>query len=575
VESIDFKFDRILKRNTAVGTQAGYSNTSGGITAVGYRAGYNNTSGTNLTALGFESSFSNVTSTGNTSIGFQALYANTAANNTAIGDRSLTATTTGTANTAIGSLSMRSNVDGGVNVALGVSSLFSNISGNNNIAVGYQSLFSNTASNNTALGYQAGQAGVANTTGANNIFIGYQATGVSATESNRTWIGNSSTTSTWLAGNVLIGTTTDAGYKLDVNGSVNIGSSSFSFASNLVTLTSSAGTSSLRIGGGNTLYVSGALTAANLAATDYVWVVRVLVGNGLARLTATTTDWLSITDSGQTSNGSGNLSAKFATFGTTYATINASAQVEIASIVKGFLQPRMTNAQAVAITSPATGLQLYDTTNNKNLLYNGTAWQNIATESWIAGQGYITSQPWVVSGSDIYYTTGRVGIGTTSPTDIFHIVSGAAANIFGRISSTSANGTAAWVAQNDQVDNVVYRVFGSGASGTQMGISLARSASLLANLGGSGKFLVGTYSSTDFVMGTGNQERIRLVDSTGNFLIGTTADNGNKLQVSGSIDSTGYSINNIAGYTGLLMIPGNPPGMQNVDIQGGIIVNVF
>ena len=168
----DALYSTTASNNTAVGYQAGYSNTSGGITAVGYRAGYNNTSGTNLTALGFESSFSNVTSTGNTSIGFQALYANTAANNTAIGDRSLTATTTGTANTAIGSLSMRSNVDGGVNVALGVSSLFSNISGNNNIAVGYQSLFSNTASNNTALGYQAGQAGVANTTGANNIFIG-------------------------------------------------------------------------------------------------------------------------------------------------------------------------------------------------------------------------------------------------------------------------------------------------------------------------------------------------------------------------------------------------------------------
>ncbi len=376
-------------------------------------------------------------------------------------------------------------------------------------------------------------------------------------------------------GNVLIGTTTDAGYKLDVNGSVNIGSSSFSFASNLVTLTSSAGTSSLRIGGGNTLYVSGALTAANLAATDYVWVVRVLVGNGLARLTATTTDWLSITDSGQTSNGSGNLSAKFATFGTTYATINASAQVEIASIVKGFLQPRMTNAQAVAITSPATGLQLYDTTNNKNLLYNGTAWQNIATESWIAGQGYITSQPWVVSGSDIYYTTGRVGIGTTSPTDILHIVSGAAANIFGRISSTSANGTAAWVAQNDQVDNVVYRVFGSGVTGTQMGVNLARSASLIANLDGTGKFLIGTYSNTDVVFGAGDQERMRLINNTGNFLIGTTVDVGTKLNVSGDINAMGYRINNVIGYTGILNIPGNPPGMQNVDIQGGIIVNIF
>jgi len=254
---------------------------------------------------------------------------------------------------------------------------------------------------------------------------------------------------------------------------------------------------------------------------------------------------------------------------------NASAILQVDSTTQGFLQPRMTNGQVLAITTPATGLQAYDTTNNKNLLYNGTAWQNVATESWVSAQGYLTSQPWVVSGSNIYYNTGNVGIGTTTPTDKLHIVDNTNGNKFARISAGGTDASAAWVAQNDQVDNVVYRVFGSAVTGSQMGISLARSASLLANLGGSGKFLIGTFSSTDFVMGTGNQERIRLVDSTGNFLVGTTTDNGNKLQVSGSIDSTGYSINNIAGYTGLLMIPGNPPGMQNVDIQGGIIVNVF
>jgi hypothetical protein len=57
----------------------------------------------------------------------------------------------------------------------------------------------------------------------------------------------------------------------------------------------------------------------------------------------------------------------------------------------------MTNAQVLAITSPATGLQAYDTTNNKNLLYNGTAWQNIATESWVSAQGYTSNVGTVTS----------------------------------------------------------------------------------------------------------------------------------------------------------------------------------
>jgi hypothetical protein len=169
----------------------------------------------------------------------------------------------------------------------------------------------------------------------------------------------------------------------------------------------------------------------------------------------------------------------------------------------------------------------------------------------------------------------NVVIGIASPTDNLHIVDNTNGNKFGRISAGGSDASAAWVVQNDQVDNVVYRVFGSGVSGTQMGISLARSASLMANLGGSGKFLLGTYSNTDFVMGTGNAEKMRIVDSTGNVLIATTTDLGNRLEVSGAVNATTYKINNIAGYTGILNIPLNPPGMQNVDIQSGIIVNIF
>jgi len=171
--------------------------------------------------------------------------------------------------------------------------------------------------------------------------------------------------------------------------------------------------------------------------------------------------------------------------------------------------------------------------------------------------------------------TGNIGIGTTTPTDKLHIVDNTNGNKFARISAGGSDASAAWVAQNDQVDNVVYRVFSSGVSGSQMGIALARSASLMANLGGSGKFLLGTYSNTDFVMGTGNAEKMRIVDSTGNILIATTTDLGNKLEVNGEINSTGYKINNVLGYTGILNIPMNPPGQQNVDIQSGIIVNIF
>jgi hypothetical protein len=124
--------------------------------------------------------------------------------------------------------------------------------------------------------------------------------------------------------------------------------------------------------------------------------------------------------------------------------------------------------------------------------------------------------------SGLVYSGSNVGIGISSPTEKLHIVSSATGNQFGRITATDSTASAAWVAQNDQGDNVVYRVFGSGVSGTQMGNALGRSASLLANLGGSGVFLLGTYSNTDFILGTNNTENMR-IKSGGNVGIGTSS----------------------------------------------------
>jgi hypothetical protein len=56
------------------------------------------------------------------------------------------------------------------------------------------------------------------------------------------------------------------------------------------------------------------------------------------------------------------------------SSLTASAVLEATSTTKGFLPPRMTNAQMVAITTPAAGLVVYDTTNNKLNVYDGSNW---------------------------------------------------------------------------------------------------------------------------------------------------------------------------------------------------------
>jgi hypothetical protein len=55
----------------------------------------------------------------------------------------------------------------------------------------------------------------------------------------------------------------------------------------------------------------------------------------------------------------------------------ASSILTIESTTKGVLFPRMTTTQKNAISSPATGLQVYDTTLNQMSYYNGTTWTNI------------------------------------------------------------------------------------------------------------------------------------------------------------------------------------------------------
>jgi hypothetical protein len=66
---------------------------------------------------------------------------------------------------------------------------------------------------------------------------------------------------------------------------------------------------------------------------------------------------------------------------------NASAMLDVTSTTKGFLPPRMTTTQRDAITSPATGLKIYNTTLGTTDTYDGATWQRFGQQTLIKGSG--------------------------------------------------------------------------------------------------------------------------------------------------------------------------------------------
>ena len=404
-------------------------------TFIGYNAGKRTTTGLYNTFIG-NGGLNNTTGSSNTGVGQGALNVNNIGNNnSALGAGSGASNTTGGSNSFFGWNSGYFNTTGASNTFVGASAGQSNTTGSFNISVGQIALQNNTSgSSNIALGQQAGRYISDGATGnsitntsiyigtntkalannqSNQIVIGDSATGLG---SNTTVLGNSSTVTTAIYGNLLLGGTTDAGYKLDVTGIARTSTSTY------------LATASGSVGIGTTspdalLTVAGANQATGAAFNTY--------GNVLIY----STDSQAINKGGSISFG-----GKYTTSGTpiaTFARIHGKKENTIVDGTAGYLSFE-TTADATAylsekmrITSVGNvgiGTTSPFSTNGTNLEITSTsafASRLILTNTTASGHQYFFQNQ--ADGNLIIYdntaasermritSAGYVGIGTSSP----------------------------------------------------------------------------------------------------------------------------------------------------------------
>lgn len=137
---------------------------------------------------------------------------------------------------------------------------------------------------------------------------------------------------------------------------------------------------------------------------------------------------------------------------------DASSMLDIKSVDKGVLVPRMDDATMNNIATPATGLMIYNTTANDFYYFDGTDWEPIGKT--------FDDLDWIISGDDMYSNVaGNVGINTSTPLFPLDVNGNIRHGNSLSIYSQSAGGSKAWATFNSPLNGYGDNVF-LGAGGT-------------------------------------------------------------------------------------------------------------
>ena len=418
----DLATDRWQNRdnNTFIGVEVAgagnLSSTNGNKnTLLGYQAGYSMTEGYENTAIGYQALKDNTTNFYNTAIGSSTLDNNAGSGNTAIGKDSMDASNTGNSNTAVGMDSLTDNTSGNYNVALGAGALYNNTTGSDNVAIGMNTLaIAETVSYLTAVG--SGALG-ANTTGTKNVALGYEALDLNESGSNNTAIGYqaldaiTAESDCTAVGYNALGDHTTGDYAtavgsgaLDVNteGSYNTALGANALGANTTgqyntavgnnaLLTSSTYSNNTAVGGAALAIANGSTdcTAIGFSALNSCTTGdnNVAIGSQAGDLISSGSRNIIIGYDQNAPNGTADYQLNIG--GTIYGdlsddciSIGSSSPVDCATLqlqstTKGLLLPRMGNTARDNISSPISGLLIFNTDTSKLNIYNSGAWRAV------------------------------------------------------------------------------------------------------------------------------------------------------------------------------------------------------
>lgn len=216
---------------------------------------------------------------------------------------------------------------------------------------------------------------------------------------------------------------------------------------------------------------------------------------------------------------------------------HASAMLDVKSTNRGFLMPRVT--LRTNVSSPATGLMVYETNTNAVWVYNGSGWVQLGS-----GGG---SSPWLVNGTHIYnMNTGNVGIGTSTPGSKLHLM--------GNVLMDATNATIQL--QSGGVDKAFFQLSGDNLRlGTNSSNALAKT---IIRTGGEDRIFIDSIGQ----VGIGKSIPKFDLDVYGNARIQTTSAYGRSTL---SLYANPYYQNDPYGPAGLTLFNWTSLGNNNYD----------